>query len=462
MPALPGHAHLRSGEMLSPHDFSDLRRRLTGRVILAEDAGYDEARAVWNGMVDKRPAAIAYCSSAADVIAAVNFAQARPVPISVRAGGHNIAGACVCDDGLVIDLSRMKSIDIDADRGVARAQAGLTLGEFDSATQALGLATTMGVNADTGIAGLTLGGGFGKLARRHGLACDNLVAADVVTADGRMLRVSDEENADLFWGIRGGGGNFGIVTAFEYRLHPIGPSMLRASLTYDLDSARDAIRAYDEIAGRAPDEVSADAGLAMTPSGAVRFGISICYAGPAEEGGPIIDGLVKAFGKHAAPLEQSVAAVPYLAIQSAGDATFARGRRYYWKAQFLREIREGAIDTMLNEFVRAPSRNALVVLQHLGGAIARVPLAATAYAQRDAAYDCFPIAIWDDPADDAVNTAWAQSFWAKMRQFSTGGVYVNNLGDEGQDRVRAAYGSNYRRLAELKAKYDPTNFFRMN
>jgi FAD/FMN-containing dehydrogenase len=443
-------------------DVAWLRQRLRGEIVLPGDPAYDEARKVWNGMVDKEPAMVAYCTGVDDVIGAVTFARAQNLPVSVRSGGHNVAGCSVCDGGLVIDLSRMKGIAIDSERRAARAEAGLTLGEFDAATQAFGLATTMGVNSDTGIAGLTLGGGFGRLGRKYGLACDNLTAADVVTADGGLLRASATENADLFWGLRGGGGNFGIVVAFEYRLHLVGPKMLRASLTYDYEHAPDALRAYYEFSSRAPDEVSADAALVGGRAAERFFSVSLCHTGPVDEGREALEPLLKGLRANARPLEEQIVPSTYLDIQSAGDSIFPRGRRYYWKAQFLREISDAAIDTLLEQFAAAPSNRCLAVLQQVGGAIARVPVADSAYGNRDAAYDCFPIAIWDAPADDEANIRWAREFWTAMRPFSTGGVYANNLGDEGEDRVRAAYGDNYRRLVALKKKYDPTNFFRQN
>lgn len=449
---------LAAGQAIGAQDFSPLRRRLRGELVLPADAGYAQARSVWNGMVDRYPAAVAYCATQDDVIEAVNFARSACLPIAVRSGGHNIAGASVCDDGLVIDLSRMKRIDVDPARGVARAMAGLNLGEFDEATQAFGLATTMGVNRDTGIAGLTLGGGFGKLGRKYGLTCDNLLAAEVVTADGRMVRASASENADLFWGLRGGGGNFGIVTAFEYQLHRLGTTVLVASATFAERHARDALKFYHEFSRNAPDEVSADAALASLPSGARVFSISACYCGPAEQGERVLRPLTT----WGTPLETRLARVPYLQVQAAGDSVFPRGQRYYWKAQFLREIADGAIDALLAAFATVPSVGSLVVLQQVGGAIGRVAPQATAFVNRDAAYDCFPVAIWQDPADDEANVRWSRDFWFAMRPFSTGGVYVNNLGDEGADRVRAAYGANYDRLAALKRTYDPANLFSRN
>lgn len=439
-------------------NIEQLRQAIAGEVVLPTDAAYDQARRVWNGTIDKRPAAIVFCTNSGDVVHAVTFARSRGLLVAVRSGGHNVAGLSVCDDGMVIDLSRMKKIVVDAGRRVARAEAGLNLGEFDTATQTHGLATTMGVNSDTGIAGLTLGGGFGKLGRKHGLSCDNLLAAEIVTADGKLLRTSADEHPDLFWALRGGGGNFGIVTAFEYRLHPVGPALLVGSVVHAHEHAREAMRFHDGFARAAPDELSVDAALVTLPSGQQAFSISACYVGAPQAGEAVVAPLMK-FGH---PIEGNLRTVPYLQIQSAGDAVFPRQRRYYWKAQFLHEIGDGAIDALLDSYAAAPNANALLVFQQVGGAIARVPAAHSPYANRDAAFDCFPVAIWDDPADDEANMCWARALWNAVRPFSTGGVYANNLGDEGDERVRDAYGQNYARLATIKAQYDPTNFFRLN
>ncbi|MER9891740.1 FAD-binding oxidoreductase [Mesorhizobium sp. M0119] len=442
---------------LQAPDIARLRQAIRGDLILPDDPGYDQARRVWNGMVDKRPAAVFYCAESSDVVTVVNFARSQGFLVAVRGGGHNVAGSSVCDGGVVIDVSRMKRIEVDPNRRVARAEAGLNLGEFDAATQVHGLATTMGVNADTGIAGLTLGGGFGKLGRKHGLSCDNLVAVEIVTADGRLLTANAAENADLFWGIRGGGGNFGIVTTFEYKLHPVGPLLIAGSMLYRYEEAREAMRFYRAFSSGAPDELSLDAALVTAPSGERFFSISACYIGPLDEGEQIIQPL----REYGTPVERRIAPVPYLQIQSAGDSLFPRGRRYYWKAQFMREITDQAIDNMLAAYMTAPSES-LLVLQQVGGAISRVPADGTPYANRDALYDCFPISIWDNPSDDETHIRWARDLWDAMRPFSTGGVYANNLGEEGTDRVLAAYGENYPRLAALKNKYDPTNFFRLN
>lgn len=442
---------------LQVSDIAWLRKTIRGALVFPDDPAYEQARKVWNGMVDKRPAAVIYCTGSDDVVAAVNFARSRNLLVSVRAGGHNVAGCSVCNGGIVIDVSRMKRIEVDPVRRVARAQAGLSLGEFDTATQSFGLATTMGVNADTGIAGLTLGGGFGKLGRKHGLSCDNLLAAEIVTADGRLLKASATENADLFWGIRGGGGNFGIVTTFEYRLYPVGPLLLAGSVRHSYEHARGAMQFYRAFSSKAPDELSVDAALVTEPSGERFFSISACYIGPLDDG----ERALKPLREYGAPVEEGIAPVSYLQIQSAGDSIFPRGRRYYWKAQFMREITDRAIDTLLATYATAPSES-LVVLQQVGGAIARVPIAETPYANRDALYDCFPVSIWNNPADDEAHIRWARDLWDAMRPFSTGGVYANNLGEEGTDRVQEAYGRNYPRLVALKRKYDPTNFFRLN
>jgi FAD/FMN-containing dehydrogenase len=442
---------------LHASDIARLRQTIRGELVVPDDPDYHQARRVWNGMVDKRPAAIIYCADSDDVKTAVNFARTRDLVVAVRAGGHNVAGSSVCDAGVVIDVSRMKRIEVDPVRRIVRAQAGLSLGEFDAATQSHALATTMGVNADTGIAGLTLGGGFGKLGRKHGLSCDNLITAEIVTADGRLLTASATDNADLFWAIRGGGGNFGIVTTFEYRLFPVGPLLLAGSVLHSYNDAREAMRFYHAFASTAPDELSLDAALVTAPSGERFFSISACYIGQADEG----ERILKPLREYGTPVEDRIAPISYLQIQSAGDSMFPRGRRYYWKAQFMREITDEAIDQLLASYATAPT-GSLVAFQQVGGAISRIPIANTPYANRDALYDCFPISIWDNPAEDESHIRWARDLWDAMRPFSTGGVYANNLGEEGADRVQAAYGENYPRLVAVKNKYDPNNFFCLN
>src|SRR5258707_10607413 len=307
--------HSSTDPTLQVPDIAWLRKTIRGALVLPDDPGYDRARKVWNEMVDKRPAAVIYCAESDDVGAAVNFARSRNLLVSVRAGGNNVAGCSVCKGGIVIDVSRMKRIEVDPVRRIARAQAGLSLGEFDTATQSFGLATTMGVNADTGIAGLTLGGGFGKLGRKHGLSCDNLMAAEIVTADGRLLKASATENADLFWGIRGGGGNFGIVTTFEYKLYPVGPLLLAGSVLHSYEHARGAMQFYRTFSTKAPDELSVDAALVTAPSDERCFSISACYVGSIDEG----ERVLKPLREYGGPVEDRIAPISYLQIQSAGD-----------------------------------------------------------------------------------------------------------------------------------------------
>jgi FAD/FMN-containing dehydrogenase len=426
-------------------------------LILPSD-GYHAARRVWNGMIDKTPAAIAYCAKPSDVVESIAFARETGLSISVRGGGPNIAGKSVCEDGLVIDLSWMRRVTIDSESRIARAQGGALLADLDVATQAYGLATTTGVNSDTGLVGLTLGGGIGRLGRKHGLSCDNMLSAEVVTADGRILNASEGGNADLFWALRGGGGNFGVVTEVVYRLHPLGPMVLAGSLIYRWRDARAALRLYAEFSAAAPDEISADAALATLPGGDRAVSISVFHAGPLEEAERALQPLRIALQ----PLEDRIRAIPYVELQRAGDATFPRGDRFFWKAQFLRNIPDAAIDSLLDIFPAAPSPRSLFVFQQVGGAIAREPAEQSAYANRDAAFDAFPVSIWTDPAEDEANIAWASAAYEAMRPFGTNGVYVNNLGDEGEDRVRSAYGANYQRLTELKRKFDPANLFRAN
>jgi FAD/FMN-containing dehydrogenase len=434
------------------------RRRFSGALVCRDDPGYDAARAVWNGMIDRRPALIAYCASRQDIVEAVDFARTTGILTAVRSGGHNIAGASLCDGGLVIDLSRMNRVTVDPLGRTARAEGGALLADLDAATQAHGLATTTGVNSDTGLIGLTLGGGIGRLGRKHGLSCDNMLSAEIVAADGHVLTASEHENADLFWGLRGGGGNFGIVTAITYRLHPLGPTVLAGSLVYEWKRVRDALRLYAEFSAAAPDALCADAALITMPDGNHGFAISAFYAGPMDEGERVLRPLRQAL----TPIADRIGPISYVELQKSGDASFPRGHRFYWKAQFLRRITAAAAEALIDRFPSVPSARSFFVFQQVGGAISRVPAAATAYANRDAAYDSFPVSIWSDPAADEANIAWAREMYAVLQPFGMGGVYVNNLGDEGADRVKAAYGENYDGLLMLKRKYDPDNLFRLN
>jgi hypothetical protein len=434
-----------------------LAAALRGDLIRPEDERYDTARAVFNAMVDRRPAIIVRCVGVSDVMRGVEFARSHDLPLSIRGGGHSVAGKAVYDGGLMLDLSPMKGIRVDPAQRTAEAQAGLTLGEFDHETQAFGLATTLGVVSVTGIAGLTLGGGLGWLNGKHGLACDNLISADVVTADGRLLRTSEEENEDLFWGIRGGGGNFGVVTSFGYRLHPVG-RVLGGGLSYPLSKAHEILRFYHEFASGCPDELSTDASLGVTPDGDGVISVSVCYCGPLEEGERVLRSL-REFGS---PQADNIQPMAYTTLQSAPDAGFPPGRRHYWKSSYLKELSEEAIEVMVRFVSEMPSPTTGVGLQQMHGAASRVDPTAMAFPHRDEHYDFLILSQWADSAESERNVQWTRSLFETMEPFFEGGVYVNNLGEEGEDRVREAYGANYERLLALKGKYDPTNLFRLN
>jgi hypothetical protein len=435
----------------------ELAVSLRGELVRSEDDGYDKARAVFNGMVDRRPALIVRCAGVADVVRGVELARSHNLPLSIRGGGHSVAGKAVCDGGLMLDLSPMKGIRVDPARRTAEAQAGLTLGEFDHETQEFGLATTLGVVSVTGIAGLTLGGGLGWLNGMHGLACDNLLSADVVTADGRLLTASKEENEDLFWGIRGGGGNFGVVTSFRYRLHPVG-TVLGGGLSYSLSKAHEVLRFYHEFASGCPDELSTTASMGVAPDGSGVVGVSVCYCGPAEEGERVLRPL-REFGS---PLADNIQPMAYTTLQSAPDAGFPPGRRHYWKSSYLKDLSDDAIEVMIRFVSEIPSPTTGVGLQQMHGAASRVDPTATAFPHRDEHYDFLILSQWADPAESERNVEWTRAFFDAMQPFFEEGVYVNNLGDEGEDRVQAAYGVNYGRLSTLKEEYDPTNHFRLN
>lgn len=437
---------------------AELRDDVRGQVVGPHDPDYDTARKVHNGMIDKRPAVVVYCTGVADVMTALRWGLDQGLPVAVRSGGHNVAGKAVCDDGIVIDLSRMKGMRVDPVRRVARAQAGLTWGEFDRETQAFGLATTGGAISTTGIAGLTLGGGIGWLQRKHGLACDNLLSADVVTADGRLLVANEHENPDLFWGLRGGGGNFGIVTSFEYRLHEVGP-VIAGPVLHELAAAKDAFEFYREFSAAAPDELFCEFDLAPLPDGHQVVALFMAYFGDAERGERLL-APVHEFGH---PIEDMLGPLSYCELQQAFDADFPFGLKNYWKSSNIAELSDSAIDTIVDFMKGAPSTRPMVVIDQFGGAVARVPEDATAFGHRDAEYDLIIAAIWDDDAKEEAHIAWARSFWEAMQPFATESVYVNYLSDEGEERVRAAYGAkHFDRLVQLKRTYDPDNVFRNN
>jgi FAD/FMN-containing dehydrogenase len=445
-----------------------LEDAFVGELISPGHPAYDEARKVWNGMIDRRPALIARCTGVADVRSAVRFAREHDLLVAVRGGGHNVAGTAVCDGGMVIDLSAMKGMHVDPSRRTALAQPGLLWGEFDRETQAFGLACPGGIVTHTGIAGLTLGGGFGWLQRKYGLTCDNLLSADVVTADGQFLTVSDEENADLFWGIRGGGGNFGIVTSFEYRLHPVGPQVLAGALIHPAERAPELLRFYRDFITEVPDELSIIVAMRKAPPvpwlpehahGRPVIILIVCYIGPNLEEGERVLQPLRAFGQ---PWVDLIRPVAYTTHQEFFDPSVPHGLRYYWKSHYLRPLSDAAIKTLVAHAWGMRSTGSLSLLFQLGGAISKVKEDDSAFSGR-AARHAIPIESVSSDPEEPDDTAWVRDYFASLQPFSTGGVYVNFLGDEGRDRVKASYGADkYDRLVALKNKYDPTNFFRLN
>jgi len=442
----------------------DLNGVFSGELIVSGDPSYETARRVWNGMVDRRPAVIARCVDESDVVAALRFARDRELAVAVRGGGHNVSGNAVCDGGVVIDLSALKGIQVDADARTVRAQPGVLLGELDRATQAFGLATPTGNVSMTGVAGLTLGGGLGWIARKHGPTCDNLIAAEVVTTDGDRVRASEAENADLLWGLRGGGGNFGVVTSFEYRLHPVGPQVLAGGVLHSFADAPEVLRFLTDFVTSAPDELSvvastfrASPGMPV-PSGELVTVLAVCYAGDLTAGERALRPL-RSFGR---PLVDLIAPMPYASVQSGSDASYPSGQQNYWKSHYVNELTDDAIATILEHAPRMSSPLSSFYFQHLGGAIGRTGADTAAFGHRDALFDFAILTVWQDPAETHEHVTWARGFFDAMQPHATG-VYVNNLGTEGADRVRAAYApATYQRLVDLKRAYDPDNIFRLN
>jgi FAD/FMN-containing dehydrogenase len=437
----------------------DLAAGLRGPLLRPDDGNYDEARKVWNGMIDRRPALIARCAGVADVIAAVRFARTHGVLVSVKGGGHNITGNAVCEGGLMIDLSPMKSVRVDLAKRTARAEGGLTWGEFNRETQAFGLATTGGVVSTTGIAGLTLGGGLGWLMGRHGLSCDNLLSADIVTAGGEFLTASATEHPDLFWGLRGGGGNFGVVTSFEYQLHPVGP-VLAGMVIHPIDKAREVLRFYRDFCRSCPDEMLAAASLMTSPEGAPVAVIIVSYIGDIAKG----EAAVAPLRRFGSPLADTIAPTSYAQLNTLFDAAVPYGGvQRYWKSSFLKELGDDLIEVFVERSAKFLSPMSMVLFFHMHGAATRADPNGTAFGLRQDQWDYDVISQWNDPAEAPGHIQWTRNFWNAVEPFATGEVYVNHLdAEEGTTRIRAAYGRNYDRLVALKNSYDPTNLFRLN
>jgi hypothetical protein len=435
------------------------KANLRGQLLAPVDEGYDAARSVWNALIDRRPALIARCADAKDVVASVQFARANDLVVAIRAGGHGVAGNAVCDGGLMIDLSPMQGLEVDPDRRIGRVEGGVVWGSLDRESQKHGLATTGGIVGSTGVAGLTLGGGFGYLMRSHGLACDNLLAAEVVTADGQQIRASADENAELFWGLRGGGGNFGIVTSFEFRLHPVGPTVLAGVVFYPIERAKEVARVYREFNTTAPDESIAHLNFGTTPEGQPVVGFIICYNGPIAEG----ERVIKTLREIGTPLADMVGPIPYTEMQARVEPFFPTGRLNYWKSSFIQEFSDEAIDTAIAYFATVPSPFSSAVFEQLGGAVSRVGPNETAFGDRSAPYSLIIPSQWENRADTDRNIKWTRDFWDAMQPFAKDAAYINYLDQGDEARVKAAYtASTYDRLVALKNTYDPTNFFHLN
>lgn len=434
----------------------ELRSALRGQVLCPGDPDYDRGRRIYNAMIDRRPALIVRCAGAADVVTCVQFARAEGLEVSVRGGGHNVSGKAV-GEGLMIDLSPMKGVRIDPRRRTARAEAGLTLADLDRDCQRFGLATPLGVVSATGIAGLTLGGGMGWLGGKHGLACDNVISVDVVTADGVLLTANATEHADLFWAVRGGGGNFGVVTSFEYRLHEVGP-VIGGAIAWPLSQAKRVLRFYDEFARACPDELSLNAALAIAEDSTPVVGIGVAWIGPLDEG----ERQLKPLRSCETPLADMICPMRFVDKQRGGDTIFPFGRRHYWKAGFLRRLGPDAIEVMTHFAATFPSPHTRISLQQMHGAAARVLPTETAFAHRHDQWDCEILGQWEHPDGDERCIRWTREAYAAMEPHLERTVYVNGLGGDEPERVASAYGANYDRLAAIKAQYDPANFFRAN
>lgn len=444
-----------------------LKSGFKGEILLPGNGAYESARRIWNAMIDRHPAVIARCTDTPDVVRCVNFARDNALLLAVRGGGHNIAGNAVCDDGFVIDLSLMKAARVDVAGRRVTIEGGATLGDLDAATQVHGLATPTGINSTTGIAGLTLGGGFGWLSRKYGMTVDNLESAEVVTAAGEVVRASATEHPDLFWALRGGSGNFGVVTRFEFRLHPVGPDLLSGLIVYPLSEAKAVLQQYREFIDKAPDELSVWPVLRLAPPlpflpeavhGKGIVALALIYAGDPKAGEQRVEPL-RRFGTL---LGEHVGVQPYVAWQKVFDPLLAPGARNYWKSHNFTKLEDGLFDTVIDAIGKQPSPQCEIFFGSIGGATTRPAPDATAYAHRETRFVMNVHGRWDDAADDQRCIGWARDFFKASAPFASGGVYVNFLTADEGDRIRSAYGPNYDRLVEVKRKYDPANLFRVN
>lgn len=452
---------------LDKSKIDSFKNQFQGDVLSPDDPSYDDVRQIWNAMIDRKPGLIARCKLADDVVTAVNFARDNSLLVSVRGGGHNIAGNAVCDGGIMIDLSLLNQVHVDADKQIALVDPGCTLGDVDAATQKFGLATPVGINSTTGIAGLTLGGGFGWLSRKYGMTIDNLLSVNIVTADGRQLRASESENTDLFWGVRGGGGNFGIVTQFEFQLHPVGPKVLSGLMVFPYDQAKSIIKQFATFTQNAPDELSVWmvsrkapplSFLAEEVHGKEIVAFAICYVGNPEDGEKLIEPLRNfgtAYGEH-------IGVQPFVEWQQAFDPLLTPGARNYWKSHNFNHLSDEVIDAAIEYAGKLPSPHCEIFIASLGCATSRPAPESMAYSSRDANYVLNVHGRWETKEEDECCIEWAREFFAKTKPFASGGAYINFLTEDEADRTESAYGPTYSRLQQLKSKYDPTNLFRMN
>ena len=444
-----------------------LNKQIQGQVILPSDPNYDEIRQIWNAMIDRRPAIIVRCANASDVPAALAYARDNNLEISIRGAGHNIAGNAICDDGLMIDLSAMKQVRVDPDQRRAYVEPGVTLGDFDAAVQQHGLATPIGINSTTGISGLTLGGGFGWLTRKYGMTIDNLISAQVITADGRQLTASENENADLFWAIRGGGGNFGIVTEFEFQLHPVGPEILAGLMVFPFEQAKQILTHYRQFVETAPEELNVWVVMRKAPPlpflpesvhGKEVIVLAIFYTGDIAEGEKLIAPLRNFGNAHG----EHIGAQPYTDWQQAFDPLLTPGQRNYWKSHNFIELCDDALDQLISFAGKLPTPQCEIFIGLIAGAPNRVPASAMAYSSRDANFVLNVHARWEEPSEDETAISWARGFFKATAPFASAGVYVNFMTAEEGNRVSAAYDTNYQRLVDLKRQYDPANLFHLN
>jgi len=453
--------------MLDQTTIQQLSQTLNNPLLLPADSEYDNARSVWNGMIDKRPAMIAMCTNVDDIVKCVNFARKNKMLVSIKGGGHSVAGKAVCNDGLMINLSEMKGVVVDSVGKTVTVESGATIGDLDSETQKFGLATPVGIVSKTGIAGLTLGGGIGYLGRKHGLSLDNLISVKLVTANGDLVSASEKENPDLFWALRGGGGNFGVVTSFEFKLHKVGPEVMVAQVFYPIENSKEVLKFYREFTKNASNELACYALVVRVPpvdpfpqefQGKTAIALVACHSGSLENGKIELKPL-QGFGK---PILRVISPMPFLALQTNFDPGVPSGMRYYWKAHYMDKLTDEAIQVFADYTKELPGALSIVGFEPLGGAINKVKEDATAFPQRSASYVLGIWSGWIEPSDDEKIISWNRDLHSKMKPHVSDGVYSNYLDHDDVNQVNSAFGTNYKRLQEIKRKYDPDNFFRIN